>query len=57
MVLVGVCFTCEVQQQESTDASDQEIKKEAIHTKECLVKFENHSGSNDTEVDHLLHLY
>lgn len=57
VVLVGMCFTCEVQQQESIDASDQGIKKEAIHTKECLVKFENHSGSNDTEVDHLLHLY
>lgn len=26
------------------------LKNEAIHTKECLVKFENHSGSDDTEI-------
>lgn len=50
VLLLGVCFTCDVQQQESTDAPDREIKKEAMHTKECLVKFGNHSGSDDTEI-------
>jgi len=51
-----MCFGRGVRQQESMDASGQEIKEDAIRTKECFVKFEN-LGSDSTVMDHLLHLY